>query len=74
MTNFELLRSCETPDQFFRVYEHFGCGCMQRMKGVDGKEIYKNHCLSPEYRGADGCERCKLEFWKAEYIEVGEKE
>jgi len=38
-------------------------------KNNTDKEIWEKHCLLPEYRGLNGCERCKMEFWKKEYTE-----
>ncbi len=72
MTNFEVLMSCESPEQFLRVFDHFGMGCMQWMKNTDSIKLHKEHCILPEYRGFDGCYRCKIDFWNAEYIEAGE--
>ena len=71
-TNFDVLMSCKSPEQFMRLYkERFGHGCMQSIGQKDNtdKEVWKKHCLLPEYRGKDGCERCMIEFWKKEYID-----
>lgn len=71
-TNFDVLMSCQSPEQFIRIYEEkFGCGCMQTIgqKNNTDKEIWKKHCLLPEYRGKDGCQRCRNEFWKKEYVD-----
>lgn len=64
MTNFEMLMSCETPEQFISRYEYFDGGCRQH--GPKAKEIWKELCLV-KYRGIEGCRQCKLEFWKSEY-------
>ena len=71
-TNFEVLMSSQTPEQFIRLYEeYFGCGCMQRMAQKRGADVsvWKKHCLLPEYRGEGGCDRCKKEFWKQVYVD-----
>lgn len=62
-TNFDILMSCQSPKQFMRLYEEeFHCGCRQT-----NHEIWKQHCLKPEYRGFDGCKKCREEFWNMEY-------
>ena len=64
-TNFDVLMSCQTPEQFMRLYEEkFNHGCRQK-----DSETWKKLCLSEEYRGMEGCKRCKLAFWNMEYIE-----
>ena len=71
-TNFDILMSCQSPAQFKRIYEEQFCfGCMQMIgqKNNTDKEIWKKHCLLPEYRGKDGCDRCKMEFWEQEYVD-----
>ena len=70
-TNFDVLMSCQSPEQFERLYKQvFGCGCMQTMARKNGMdiEVWKTRCLT-EYRGKDGCEQCMLDFWKQEYKE-----
>jgi len=70
-TNFDVLMSCQTPEQFDRLYSQiFGCGCMQVIAQRTGqdKEVWKKHCLTEEYRGIDGCQKCKMEFWRQEYV------
>lgn len=71
-TNFDVLMSCTTPEQFMKVYEtKFGLGCRQMIaqKKDTDKEVWQKHCLQPEYRGENGCYRCKMEFWKKEYVD-----
>ena len=69
MTNFGVLMSCSSPEQFLRMYEQeFGSGCMQNIGKY--RDVWKKHCLQPEYRGKNGCKRCKIEFWNSEYAEV----
>ena len=71
-TNFDVLMSCTTPEQFRRLYyDKFGHGCRQDIakKNHTDIEVWKKHCLLPEYRGEDGCEKCIMEFWKMEYVE-----
>ena len=50
-TNFYILMSCKTPEQFMRLYEeHFGCGCMQRIAKNGGSIgiVWQKQCLLPE--------------------------
>lgn len=65
MTNFEMLMSCETPEQFMSRYEYFDGGCRQH--GKKANEVYRTICLSDDFRGMYGCTKCKLQFWKSEY-------
>lgn len=70
-TNFDVLMSCQSPEQFFRLFDNMGYGCMQNIedKSIDKYALWNQHCRKSEYCGENGCNRCKMEFLKAEYIE-----
>lgn len=70
-TNFDVLMSCKSPEQFFRLFDNMGYGCMQNIedKSIDKYALWNQHCRKSEYCGENGCNRCKIEFLKAEYIE-----
>lgn len=61
MTNLEFIKTLKSGEEIFNFLEHNDYGCIQK-----SKEIWKNHCLQPEYRGIDGCRKCKIEFWNKE--------
>lgn len=63
ITNFEMLKKCETPEQFLRQWTNvLHCCCKQT-----SKEIWQKWCLSEEYRGEDGCQKCKVKYLNEEY-------
>ena len=63
MTNLEFIKTLKSGEEIYNFLEHNHYGCIQ-----DSKEVWKSHCLSTEYRGYDGCRRCKIEFWNREVI------
>lgn len=67
MTYLDKIKQAQNGAEFMRIYNHFHGGCMQN--GAKAKEVWKSHCLSDEYRGMDGCKRCREEFWDKEYKE-----
>ena len=63
MTNLEFIKTLKSGEEILNFLEHNHYGCMQT-----GKEIWKNHCLKEEYRGCEGCRKCKIEFWDKEVV------
>lgn len=62
MTNLEKLQEAKNGEEFVNMYEYFNGGCMQGTH-----EIWKNRCLSEEYRG--NCRKCRIDFWNSEFKE-----
>ena len=73
MTNLEFLKSLKTGKEVKNFLDHVHYGCTQAlMCDLHGKEaereVWKKHCLSDEYRGINGCSKCRTEFWDSEVI------
>lgn len=64
MTNLEKLQEAKSGQEFVNMYEHFGGGCRQI-----NDEIWQKYCLSEEYRGENGCRKCRIDFWDSEFKE-----
>lgn len=65
MTNLEKLQEAKNGEEFVNMYEYFNGGCIQSTS-----EIWKRHCLSEEYRGKNGCRKCRIDFWNSEFKEA----
>lgn len=67
MTNLEMLKTAPDGAAFLRMYSSMNCGC--RQYGKNAKEIWQKYCLTEGFRGKDGCQRCRAQFFDMEYNE-----
>ena len=75
MTNIEYFMQHVTDGySLTKVYRYLGCGCLQTRYPHDQKEIHRKVCLSDEYRGEEGCSKCRAKFWDSEYNEEWSEE
>jgi len=69
-TNLEMLQTARDAEHFLRLYQDkLGYLCMQTFAVGEAKEVWKAICLSDEYRGEEGCEKCKRRFLQMEFRE-----
>ena len=69
MTNLEFIKTINSGVEIYNFLKQVHYVCIQSMaKAGEEKEVWKNHCLSPEYRGESGCKKCMVEFWGKEVV------
>ena len=69
-TYLDKIKEIDNGTDMVRFLNNLHFGCLQSIalgkSNKAGHYMWKRMCLSDEYRGADGCEKCKAAFWEME--------